>query len=158
MIRNCISLAVFFLLFGCSTTEPCEENSCFTPPPAIIFEILDAETGKNLYSDGTLKVEDIVLLDKNQNKVNFQFYSENGSNLLYLNIGWEPGTNLYRLILNPNVEITISLHSELKEDNCCSYYVISDFSISEYDFERSATTGNYKVFIKKLPDANSEIY
>lgn len=147
MIRNCIYSVFLFLLFGCSTTEPCEENSCFTPPPAVILEFIDAQTGEDLYNNGTLKIEDIILFDINQNKMDFQISSENDSHLLYLPIGWETGTNMYRLILKADVELTISLHSELKEDNCCSFYAISNFSISEYEIERSAITGNYLVFL-----------
>lgn len=146
MGRICCYFLFLFLIFGCSTTEPCEENTCSTLPPAVIFEIVEADTGENLFSNGTLKSEDIKLLDQNNHNVEFQF-SEDNSNLLYLKVGWETGTNFYRLILGPEVEIIISLNSEKREDNCCSFYVITDLLIQNYHFEKSATTGNYIIFL-----------
>ncbi len=147
MTRNCTLLAFILLLYGCSTTEPCEENSCFTAPTAVIFEVVDAVTGENLFANGTLKGEDIQLVNQNNKNLEFQLFSENNSNLLYLNIGWETGTHSYRLNLGEDLEIKMSLLSEQNEDNCCSFYVISNFSILNYEFERSTTTGNYKVFL-----------
>lgn len=147
MKRVCVSLLVIILVFGCNTSNYCEEKSCLTPPPATIFEILDQELGENLFAYGTLNSGNIKLLDENNKTIDFQLFSENDLNLLYLDVGWETGFKSYRLILNSEVEIQFNLVSEMKTESCCNFYNIENFSITNYRFIQSEATGNYVIFI-----------
>lgn len=137
---------MIILLLACSTTEPCEEFDCFTPPPAVILEFVDPVTGENLYSNGTLVSANIKLTDQNNAKVDFQFISENGVNLLYLELGWVSGINTYVLELGLGMEIEITIKFEERMESCCTFFIIEDFSISNYRYTRSATTGNFIIF------------
>lgn len=143
----CASLIITLIFIGCSTSNHCEEDSCFTPPPATIFEIIDADSGENLYTNGTLNSRDIILLDENNKKVDVQFFSEDDSNFLYLDVGWETGFRSYRLILSPEMEIQFNLVSEVKAETCCNFYTIKNFSVTNFRFSQSETTGNYIIFI-----------
>lgn len=147
MKREFAFFVIFILVFGCSTSNYCEENSCFTPPPATIFNIVDRDSGEDLFTNGTLNSGNVKLLDENDKNIGFQVFSENDSIFLYLDVGWETGFNSYRLILSPEVEIQFNLISEIKNESCCNFYTLKDLSVTNFSFSQSETTGNYLIFI-----------
>lgn len=140
-------LMILVFITGCSLTNNCEDKICLTPPPSFTFEIIDAETGENLFTNGTSNTADIQFRDEENRPIDWIFISENDLNVISLGIGLEAGLNSYLLNLSPDLGIAISLQSEQKTENCCTFYEISEFSISPYEYEQSSTTGFFRVKI-----------
>lgn len=148
MRKFSLLLLILLLGTGCSISNKCEDYACFTPPPSFNFEIVDADTGENLFTNGNLNPENIQLLNADDETVTWTFISENNLDVISLGIGWEPGLNSYRLILSPELELAINIQSEQKNENCCTFYEINEFSISPFEYEQSPTTGFYKILIE----------
>lgn len=138
---------VLWLFTGCSIANKCEDYNCMTPPPPFFFEIVDASTGENLYTNGILDPDDIELRNENNQLVQHTYISENELNVIHLHIGWTEGPASYRLILGPEFEIPVSVNSEKRTEDCCTFYRIHDFSTSPYEHEQSSTTGIYHIRI-----------
>lgn len=146
-MKKLVYILLMLVMAGCSLSNKCEDYICSTPPPSYNFEIVDAETGENLFTNETLFREDIQLKDDENRNIDWQFISENNRNIINLHIGWEEGLNSYTLILAPELEIEINIQSQKKTENCCTFYEISEFSISPFEWEQSPTTGIYRIKI-----------
>ncbi len=147
MKKHVILLIVVFTIFSCKINE-CEDIACFTPPPNFAFELVDKTTGENLFTNGTLKDTDIEVLDENEEKVTFKFISENSLNIIDLpEIGWNFELHTYTITVGPTVEFRLELEMEEKHENCCTFFKVITFNISNYTYEQSSTTGVYSIKI-----------
>ena len=147
MKKHVILLIVVFTIFSCKINE-CEDIACFTPPPNFAFELVDKTTGENLFTNGTLKDTDIEVLDENEEKVTFKFISENNINIIDLpEIGWNLDLHTYTITVGPTVEFRLELEMEEKHENCCTFFKVITFNISNYTYEQSSTTGVYSIKI-----------
>lgn len=140
-------LIVFFTVLGCKINE-CEDIACFTPPPNFTFELVDKTTGENLFTNGNLKDTDIEVVDENEEKVTFKFISENSLNIIDLpEIGWNLNLHTYTITVGDNIKFRLELEMEEKHENCCTFFKIITFNISNYTYEQSGTTGVYSIKI-----------
>ena len=134
-------------ILSCKNND-CEDISCFTPPPNFSLELVDNSTGENLFTTGLLNSNSIEILDENSKEIAFDFIAENDLNIIQLSeIGWNLGLHNYKVIVTPNVEFTLTLEMEEKHENCCTFFEIRQFNISNYAYEQSNTTGIYKIKI-----------
>lgn len=141
-----IFIITLLLLISCKKNN-CEGYACFTPPPDFIFELVDSSTGENLFTNNTLNSNEITFITATNSAVEFTFIAENNLNLIQANgIGWNLGINTYKLTVG---SVTIDLLVEMKEinENCCTYFEIVTFEVSNYNFEKSNTTGITKIII-----------
>lgn len=138
---------MLFTVLGCKINE-CDGIACFTPPQPFSFELVDKATGENLFTNGTLKSEDIQVLNENDEKISFQFISENDYNVLSLNeIGWDLDPHTYTITVGTTVEFYLELDMEEKHENCCTFFKTETFQLSGYDYEQSNTTDIYTIKI-----------
>ena len=138
---------MFFLALGCKINE-CDGIDCFSPPPNFNFELVDKTTGENLFTNGTLKSEDIQVLNENDEKISFQFISENDYNILSLNeIGWDLDPHTYTISVGTSIVFTLELDMEEKHENCCTFFKTETFQLSGYVYEQSNTTDIYMIKI-----------
>lgn len=134
-------------LISCKNSK-CEDILCFTPPPDFTFELVDKTTGENLFENGNLLSEDIKVLDEENKNVPFQFISENNLNSIYFQeIGWNLGLHTYTLTIGNQVNFDLVLEMQEKHENCCTFFKVLKFDISNYEYEQSNSTGIYKIKI-----------
>ena len=145
-MKKYILLIVFLTIIGCKTNE-CEDIACFTPPQPFIFELVDGVSGDNLFSIGQLDSNEIKIINEVLDPVSFTFISENEYNLIDLSeIGWNMSLAYYTVKIE-DIEFTITLEMEEKHENCCNFFNVKQFDISNYEFEQSNTTGIYTIKI-----------
>ncbi|MDV7186380.1 hypothetical protein R3X25_03725 [Lutibacter sp. TH_r2] len=147
-MKKIVLLFVFLTAISCKKEDKCDGIDCFTPPQTFIFELVDKTTGDNLFTTGSLNSSEITVVDENTTSVNFNFISENNLNLIELSeIGWNMGLNYYTVKVD-SIEFTIFLEMESKHENCCWFFSVKQFNISNYLFEQSNATGVYKIIIE----------
>ena len=151
-MRNTLkSLSLLFLLFvlGCNNDD-CEDQDCFTPPNSFIFEIVDKESGENLFTNGTYTPEQIEVLNTEDNsKRNFGFLSEDEINLIGIgSIGWE--SEIADVVLKIGEEDILNLYvdAERVSENCCNFTKYNEIRIDNAEYELNQQNGIYTVYIE----------
>ena len=146
-MKKFILLIVFFVVLGCKINE-CEDIACFTPPPNFALELVDKATGENLFTNETLKSSNIEVLNENDEKVTFNFISENNLNIIDLpEIDWNLDLHTYTITVGPTIQFNLELDIEEKYENCCTFFKVITFNISNYTYEQSSTTDIYSIKI-----------
>ena len=139
---------VIYTVFSCKKIKECDGIDCFSPPPNFDFELVDKTTGENLFTNGTLKSEDIQVVNESNENVSFQFISENDYNILSLNeVGWNLDPHTYTISVGASVEFYLELDMEEKHENCCTFFKTETLQISGYTYEQSNTTDIYSIQI-----------
>ena len=144
---NIILTALVALFITQSCMEECGE--CFTPPEPFVFEIVDKETGENLFTNGTFSSDDIQLKDvSNQSKI-FTFIDEDEINLIQINsIGWETNQFHYALSVNDQLIFNLQVDAERKNEDCCSFTEYHSIEITGASFDYDDQTGIYKIQVE----------
>ena len=139
--------AVFLIIitFSCSEDKP--YMSCFTPPQGFSFEIADAKTGENLFTNGTYKSNQIVITDSNSNNVIYQFVSENNINIIQLRtIGWKTEKINYQIKIGDKNIFTLYVDAT-RNSRECNYTTYNEITIKNAEFELNKSTGIYKIYV-----------
>lgn len=136
-----IVLISIFLFSGCDKLNKCANIDCFTPPPYFIFNIVEAETGENVFATGLYSIEDVEVNDDNYKWVKHQYNIYPDSNYIALpEIGWTMGEAKYHILLDNNTDIELLLNMEERNENCCTFFRIIEFDVLNYPFSISDTT------------------
>ena len=120
------------------------QRVCFTPPEQIILNLVDSETGADLFANEMANKDEIVFKDENNQDVEFLYELDSINKLSYINlskIGWNTGAHEYILSIGSELEIDINLHTEEKHKDCCTFFSTINFDIPSHQFEKSNTTG-----------------
>lgn len=144
-LQNIIELAFLLLLAACS--RDCEE--CFTPPTPFVFEIVDATTGENLFSNGTYAPEQIkIILEGSAGNAGYSFLSENDINLLQINgIGWKTETVSLWITASTDTLFSLKVSARRETVECCSFTQFTDVQIGWSDFAYNPESGIYLVSV-----------
>ena len=141
MKKHLLIFIAILALMSCDTRD-CDDMTCFTPPPVFLFKIVDKASGENLYTNGTLNSDDIKVTDENGKQLQYTFITENNVNLLQANeFGWDSNISTYHIYPDNDIKIDIALQSKMKNENCCSFYEISEFSVVNYNYSIENSTG-----------------
>lgn len=146
------SIIKFLFLLTILITPCCKEDecpACFTPPRMFILDMVDTETGENLFANGTLKADEIKIINVlNDKPVDFTFIDENGVNYIQIHsIGWETEVVNCHISVSSTDICNLYVDAKRESDNCCSYTVYNETSIENAEFEQDDETGSYKIFI-----------
>lgn len=135
-MKKFISLIIIAILFV-NCNNGCDDIDCFTPPPTFLIEILDKQTGENLFTNGTYEESQINIKDlATGNNISFQFISENDYNKIQINtIGWETETVTYIFNIADDVTFNLFVDAERKDGSCCDYTEIKELRIDNIDHE-----------------------
>lgn len=138
-----------FLLNSCSV-DKCDVD-CNSGPLSLSFELLDKNTGENLFTNGTFDKGDIKVLDldKNNSTVSFTFYDEDDINIINLGpFGW--GTNIANYLLKVGEKDIFTLHidAEEKTENCCSFVQVNKLEIENTEYSQNTETGIYEILVE----------
>ncbi len=86
------------------------------PQARFVFEIVDKESGENLFTNGTYTPEQIEVLNtEDSSKRTFSFLSEDDINLIVIaSIGWE--TEVAKVVLKIDEEDILDLYVDTERD------------------------------------------
>ena len=114
-----------------------EEVDCFTPPEPVYFKFVDATSGENLITNGTLNPKDFSVLDQNGAAENFRLIEENNLNAVMVNVGWFDGTKNYTFSLGNSRSFKFNVVSR-KLTGKCGGNVVDKVEIVNQDFARDS--------------------
>lgn len=135
----------FSLMIACSDEE-CGE--CFTPPNYFFFELVDSNTGENLFTNGTFNSDDIEVLDASDHRIEFSFIEDNDINLIEINtIGWQTEIVNYRINIASENIFDLYVDAKRLNEDCCSFTRYNEIEIGNAEFSLSAETGIYTIFV-----------
>jgi len=133
---------------ACNTND-CEDIACFTPPRGFAFELVDAETKENVFTNGTFDPDEIEVLNIVDNSGrDFSFISENEVNIIQIgSIGWE--TEVAEVVLKVGDADILNLYvdSERVSENCCNFSKYNEIRIDNAEYELDQQSGIYTIFL-----------
>lgn len=144
-MKNILKVALLLLLAACS--RDCEE--CFTPPSPFVFEIVDAQTGENLFTTGAYTPEQIKIVSEGgAANAGYSFLTENSKNLLQINgIGWKTETVSLWITASTDTLFSLRVSARRETVECCSFTQFTDVQIRWSDFAYNPETGIYLVSV-----------
>ncbi len=144
--RNIVVL-LLFALQACNFNEPC--GVCFSPPKFFYFELVDKNTGENLFTNGTLKSADLEVLDlANNASVEYEFISEDSVNILNIfSIGWHSEIVTYAITIADSTVFELYVNAERLSEDCCSFTRYHEIRIDETEYEHSLESDIYTIIV-----------
>jgi hypothetical protein len=143
-----MALITLLMVQACNNND-CEGLDCFTQPTAFVFEIVDRDTGENLFTNGTYNPGQIQVLNVEDNSNReFDFISENNKNLIRIgSIGWE--SEIAEVVLKIGGEDILNLYvdTERVTENCCNFSKYNKIIIENASYEFDKQTFIYTVYI-----------
>jgi len=143
-----LTLVIVLLIFASCDNGDCDE--CFTPPQEFTFEIVDAESGENLFTNGTFTPETIKITNTlDDSERTFRFFSEDQINLIQIfEIGWE--TEIVNLEISVGNETLFSLYVDAQRtiEDCCSFTEFKEITIQNSEYEFNSESGVYTIFVE----------
>lgn len=137
------------MLQSCDNND-CEDMLCFTPPRGFAFELVDAETKENLFSNSTFDPDQIQVLNiEDGSDREFSFIDEDDLDLIRIgSIGWE--TEIAEVVLKVGGTDILSLYvdSERVSENCCNFSKYNEIRIDNAEYELDPQTEIYTIFVK----------
>ena len=143
-------IAVMILLSAQACADKdCEDVLCFTPPMPFAFELVDKDSGENLFTNGSYDSDDIEVFNVSDNsRREFVFISENELNIIQIgSIGWE--NEIAEVVLKVGDETILNLYvdSERVSEDCCNFTKYNEIRIDNADYELDPQSGIYTIRI-----------
>lgn len=135
----------FTLLMG--SCNKCGGIACSTGPPSFSLELIDKETGENVFTSGKYKPEDIVITDENQKTVSHYFIAENSFNIINVGLPAIKGDKELKMGLNGKQVIIIKLHVRKGESNCCTNYFAENITVEDFAYSQPNKASDIKIEI-----------
>jgi hypothetical protein len=150
MRKKLMLIAVMILLSAQACADKdCEDVLCFTPPMPFAFELVDKDSGENLFTNGSYDSDDIEVLNVSDNsRREFVFISENELNIIQIgSIGWE--NEIAEVVLKVGDETILNLYvdSERVSEDCCNFTKYNEIRIDNADYELDPQSGIYTIRI-----------
>lgn len=145
---NYFTLIALLFIQGCNSDD-CKDISCFTPPMGFVFEIVDKETGDNLFTNGTYSPDQIEVLNIEDNsKKQFSFLDENDINLINIgSIGWDSEIEHVVIKIAEDDILDLYVDSERVSENCCNFSRYNEIRIDNANYKLNSQSGIYTVYI-----------
>ena len=132
----------------------CKNNDCdklcFTSPEPFQFELVDATTGENLFTNKTYESRYIKVINiEDENRVDFNFISENNYNILVLqDLGWQTEIVNYSIQINDKELFTLYVDAERNSEDCCSFTRYNEIKIENSNYTFDKGKGLYTILIE----------
>lgn len=138
----------FFLMTACSSEEEC--GACFTPPNYFLFDLVDKDSGENVFASGRYSSDDIEVLDASDHPVEFEFISYEDLNVIEIRtIGWQTEIVNYRINIAMENIFDLYVDAERLSEDCCSFTRYNEIEISNAEFSLSTETGAYTILVDR---------
>lgn len=139
---------LFYLLFGIllftSCNDKCEDISCTPPPPQVYLNLVDEETGENIFTSERFEQNDLTLTENGNNYFDFSFYN---NNLLIVGIGFGEKNYDFNFQLEGQEPFQVLINTYVSYGECCSSTQVESFNIEGVDFEYNQESYIYTIFI-----------
>jgi hypothetical protein len=139
-MRNLFKITCVFILFLINGCDRCEEIACSTGPPSFVLEIVDGETGVNVFTSGKYDSKNIAVTDQNNQTVYSLFVAENNMNILRVSPKSEKGKQKLTLKVGNDLVIPIEVNVRKGKSECCTNYFEDGVAVTGYDYEKSKNT------------------
>ncbi len=126
------SLFLLFILTSCEGYN-CDGIDCFTPPPSFSFEIIDAQTNENLFSNGTYNENQIQIYNTQTNDL--IKYSLDNHIINVFSLGWKTERVNATVKIGEVVIFNFIVDAEIVNENCCSFTRIHEFKVENINYE-----------------------
>lgn len=146
-ILTLITVALIVVASGCK--DKCSDTECFSPPGELVFNVIDAATGENLFYNGTLDASSIQVLNlADGSEEDFEFVEgDNQSLIVFQNIGWQTETVNLKVSAGGDVLFQLKVVARRLSGNCCSYTLYDDVDVEQAEFEYDASTGFFNILV-----------
>lgn len=136
-----------FLIFISISILSCENNKCedflCNSGPAIFqLELVDKESGENLFTNETYKKTDLEINMTSGTGGESRFIDENNYNIIQLSTFESVD---YSVKLSGSEIFTVSIDAEGVTKDCCFHTQVNDFKIENAENQLDTSTGIYKV-------------
>ena len=150
MRKKLILIAVMILVSAQACDDrDCEDLSCFTPPMPFAFELVNKDSGENLFTNGSYDSDNIEVLNVSDNsRREFVFISENELNIIQIgSIGWD--NEIAEVVLKVGDETILNLYvdSERVSEDCCNFTKYNEIRIDNAEYELDQQSGIYTILI-----------
>lgn len=149
-MKKLSALILLCILQSCNLEQDCGQD-CFTPPQSFTFQIVDNESGENLFTNGTYEIEELKIvnvLDRDKT-FEFNFITENNVGLIQLNnIGWKTEVVSLSFEVSNTSIFKFKVDAERKTANCCSFTTYKEISVKDANFELDKQTGIYRILVE----------
>lgn len=146
------SVTKLFILIAILSFQSCIEEcgDCFTPPSGFVFELVDKESGENLFTNGTYNSSDIEILNlADSSAVEFGFIDENDINVIVINtIGWKTEIVNYSSTVSGKSVFNLHVDAERLMGECCSYTIYNAIEITDAEFVQDNSSGIFRILIE----------
>lgn len=143
MKNSFLFLFILVAFTACESRSNCDDVLCESPIPFVALNIVDALTGENVFSNETYSLEDVELINQNNESLAVRLDAQN---YLESAIGDIPGSNHYRLLISPGLEIQLVTEVAAANEECCSSPNLVSFDVLNYEFEQNDVR-SYTIFI-----------
>jgi hypothetical protein len=130
---------VFTLLFICIMFTGCDDTDegilCATGPVGLTFEVVDKETGKNLFANGSYEENQLTIVDKKGEAVEFSFLAER--EVLNVLLGWGSKSDTYTVNIGEEITFTIAFTLQESSSGDCTSTGLTALEIEGATFEIS---------------------
>lgn len=145
-VFNFLILLFLGCITGCSNPdEDCSGLLCNSGPAIFELELVDSQTGENLFTNGTYSASDLRLAKvSGEAERGWSFIDENDRNLLQIATFEDIS---YSVKISGEEIFQIEIQAEGVTEDCCYYTEVNDFQITGSEFDQDNQTGIYKIFI-----------
>ncbi|OIO99235.1 MAG: hypothetical protein AUJ98_11610 [Bacteroidetes bacterium CG2_30_33_31] len=130
---------LFFILTATflNACNPCKDYACFSPPEPLIFQFVDAASGKDLFYNNTFDTINFKVVNSIKINQNFNFIHQDSSIFVIMpDIGWNTGQQMYNIQLDSLTNLDVSIQMEQLNENCCTFFRMILFNVSNHLWER----------------------
>jgi len=123
--------SVLVITQSCDTNE-CEDILCNSGPAGFQLELVDKDSGENLFSNGTFNKEDLELINISESEAEYRSIDENDYNIIRISTF----KSVDHSMKISNTEIfSISIDAEGVTEDCCFFTRVNEFEIEGADLE-----------------------
>ena len=142
-----IFILAILSLVACSGDKECD--LCMSPPNFFTFDLVDKDSGENVFASGRYNSDDIEVLDASGHRVEFEFVNYEDFNFIEIRtIGWQTETVNYRINIGEENIFDLYVDAERLSENCCSFTRYQEIEISNAEYTNDPLTGIYKIIVE----------
>lgn len=138
-MRKYLLLFVILVTFNSCNNADCALYA--TGPPITYIELVDSDTGENIFTSGTYQYSDIEIINDNNEPVTFDFINENDYNIIRFIPYTYSNSNTVFIKLDDTINIKITFDIKKIETECYTNYYIENLVVENYPSELDVNTG-----------------
>lgn len=134
MKKIIILLLSITLLFSCNSSD-CDDMLYSTGPPILYVELVDADSGENVFTNGTYLASDIKVINENEVNVDFNFIDENDYNIIQFTPYSYSEKNIIFIKIGENINAKITFDVKEIKGDCNTVHYIENVQVENYPYE-----------------------